>query len=132
MGNKSNLDKVGGDILGQESEPVSPEAIKEQDKLYPRDLSAEQFAVLADLHRRNLQQDTLLRLVYSIITPLLIILWIIVVINIVIADGKGLYKGCPFDLPNGVIYALLGTVTANIVGLFWVIMNYLFYHEKKS
>jgi hypothetical protein len=52
--------------------------------------------------------------------------WLTIVMLVVLADGFGTAGLIPFRLSDPVVLGLIGSTTLNIVGVFYVVVNYLF------
>ncbi|RYX81434.1 hypothetical protein EON73_04830 [bacterium] len=64
------------------------------------------------------------RKVYTNLIFTLVSMWLMLILVIVVAIGKGFLK-----YSDSVIIALIATTTANVIGLFVIVANYL-YHNK--
>jgi hypothetical protein len=71
------------------------------------------------------EQDSFERKVYAYRVFTLICFWLLAVIIIMVADGKG-----DLHYSDTVIITLLTTTTANVIGLFAIVNNYLFKTRK--
>jgi hypothetical protein len=101
--------------LPTENPPNSPDqqTIQEVQSLD----DARQRAIIA-----GLEQDREERKKYAHRIFVLICTWIGGVFAIVVAQGIG----CHFSLAEGVVLAVIGTTTVNVLGIFYIVAHYLF------
>ena len=114
------LQRLQGTIKGPSKQPTE---LGKQEESYIRGLEKRE-----DL--RDQSQDRAERRIYAKIISYLVIGWLVGVLLTIILAGFGGIFGLPFTLSNGVIFALLGTVTVNVIGLFFVVLRYLFYRTN--
>ena len=90
------------------------------------------------LENQGLRDDNAARKKYADRIFVFIAIWLFLVLLIVIVQGFSGQEGSAssfedrslFDLDSKVILMLLGTTTANVVGLFIVVARYLFPEKK--
>ena len=109
----------------------------EKEKLLPSDEEEQEFFADHDYYPRyttnreerdwirtkGLADYIKMRRRYGNVILFLTFLWIIAVLAVVFMQGYSV-KG--FALPDSVLMLLLGTTTANVIGLFIIVANYLF------
>ncbi len=74
----------------------------------------------------GLKQDILQRRTFAPKLYVLTCVWLVLVLGIVVLQGFSEGRFHFFRLSDGVLIALLGTTTINVVGLFYVVAKYLF------
>lgn len=97
-------------------------------------LTAEEL-YLEEMRRLQLQdyrQDVEARKGYANKLFILIAVWLAAILAILIAVGFGQVGGLTFKLSDPVLLALIGSTTATVIGLFLVVVNYLFPQRAKS
>ncbi len=118
---------------------LSPRAIThtpgEDTSLETETLEREQLRIELEKLRVELdsvRQDIRQRKAFAPKLYVLTCIWLILVIGIVLLQGfsEGHYH--LFRLSEGVLIALLGTTTVNVVGLFYVVAKYLFPENSVS
>jgi CHASE2 domain-containing sensor protein len=91
---------------------------------------------LQSLEIRDRSQNIALRKIFAWCLFAVLIFWLSVVIYIVIASGSSCLiifsSAIAFHLSDSVIIALLTTTTANVIGFFYVVTNYLFPKTEKA
>lgn len=75
-------------------------------------------------------QDRQERKKYALLISILVMSWLFCVLATIVLAGFGGILGFTFALSDGVILALLGTVTVNVIGLFYVVIRHLFPKRK--
>jgi len=80
----------------------------------------------ARLEITNKRQDIKLRKGFGIAIFVLACIWLLFIGFVILIQGFGGICGYSFSLGQGVILALVGTTTVNVLGLFYVVTNYLF------
>lgn len=77
---------------------------------------------------KGLQQDTSERKRYALAFFLLSCVWILVITAILMLQGFGSFwfGRFPFKLSESVILAVIGSTTANVIGILLVVAKYLF------
>jgi fatty acid desaturase len=80
----------------------------------------------ARLENQNKRQNINFRKGFSIAIFVLGCLWLAFIALVIIFQGFGKFRGGSFNLSQGVMLALIGTTTVNVLGLFYVVTNYLF------
>jgi hypothetical protein len=80
----------------------------------------------ARLEVRNKRQNISLRKGFGISIFVLGCLWLAFIGFVIFIEGIGEICGRSFSLPQPVLLALIGTTTVNVLGLFYVVTNYLF------
>lgn len=75
----------------------------------------------------DLRQDIKLRKRFAWAGYWMSIGWLIAILHIIISDGLHLWS---FSLSDSVLLALIGTTTANVLGVLYIVMRYLF--DKKG
>lgn len=109
----------------------------EKEKLLPSDAEEQEFFADPDyyplyttnreerdwIRTKGLADYIKMRRWYGIVILVLTFLWIIAVLVVVFMQG---YSAYGFALPDSVLMLLLGTTTANVIGLFIIVANYLF------
>ena len=80
----------------------------------------------ARLEVKNKRQNISLRKGFGIAIFVLGCLWLAFIGFVVFVEGIGEICGRSFNLPQAVVLALIGTTTVNVLGLFYVVTNYLF------
>src|SRR3989442_15955816 len=80
----------------------------------------------ARLEVTNKRQNISLRKGFGISIFVLGCLWLAFIGVIIFIEGIGEICGRSFSLPQPVLLALIGTTTVNVLGLFYVVTNYLF------
>ena len=98
-----------------ENPPQNPDLETTQEELSLE--SAHRRAVIA-----GLEQDTEERKKYAHRIFVLICIWIGCVFLIVAAQGIGYH----FSLAEGIVLAVIGTTTVNVLGIFYIVAHYLF------
>ena len=82
------------------------------------------------LHVQNLSQNINLRRRFAWLLFVVLVLWLLLIVYIVVGTGAGCLiffsHQTEFHLSDAVIIALITTTTANIIGFFYVVTNYLF------
>lgn len=122
------------DILDALSPTVSEPSPKiEQDE---KILSEENYLLQAQVDQikedlADQKQDREERKKYGVIITSIVIVWLICVVSFILISGFGHIGQHKFQLSDGVLLAILGTFTANIVGLFIVVIRYLFHRPKQ-
>ena len=101
-------------VQAQEPGPPSPEA-DEVEKVY---VDAERALKLKDLGNQISQRES-----YAFRVFVLLCVWLIGMFAVLGLQG---FKCHGFLLSDNVLLALIGGTTANVFGLFLVVMNYLF------
>ena len=71
---------------------------------------------------RGVKQDTEERKTYANKIFKLICVWLLAVFGILVAQGSD----CGFELSDAVLLALIGGTTANVLGIFIIVAQYLF------
>lgn len=98
---------------------------EEQESVSQR--TQEEFTDLERQHRkeelRGKQQDREERKRYADLIFKLICYWLIAVFGLLLVQGQDWFH---FELSNGVLLAVVGSTTANVLGIFWLVANYLF------
>ncbi len=112
---------------------LSPRAITsapgEDTSLETQTLERDQLRVDIEKLRAELdsfKQDIRQRKTFAPKLYALTCLWLVLVIAIVLLQGFSDGRYHFFHLADGVLIALLGTTTVNVVGLFYVVAKYLF------
>jgi hypothetical protein len=94
-------------------------------------LAEKEFEALEIARRKTivagLQDDLLARRTWGNRIFLLLVAWLIAVFVVVVCQGFGLLG---FHLSDSVLITLITTTTANILGLGYVVANYLFPKNK--
>ena len=105
-------------LVGVSAEP-EPETEREKEDLDTQRLQAE----LA-----GLRQDTAERKRYASRFYYLSCAWIVIITLILLLQGFGSFwfGKCPFKLSEAVVLAVIGSTTANVLGILFVVANYLF------
>jgi len=79
------------------------------------------------LELEDLAQNLKLRRKFARRVFLLTSLWLAVVVVIILLAGfRATYKSHQFQLADSVLLALIGSTTANILGIFVIVVHYLF------
>ncbi len=113
------------DILASAQPEANPLSTKEVAFYEARTLAAKLEAL--ELENTQLKNDIEDRKSYAGKIFILICLWLFAVLLIVVVVGcKGM------TLSDTVLVALITTTTINVLGLFLVVANYLFYRAKKE
>ena len=77
----------------------------------------------------NLKQDIALRKSFALGIAIFVIVWFLIVLAIVASDGFRMrVDGHDFVLANSIILALIGSTTANVIGILLIVVHYLFPH----
>lgn len=92
-------------------------------------LQAQSDKLTEDL--KDQSQDRSERKKYGWIITGIVSVWLLSVLGVILISGFGEFRGKAFHLSEGVLLALLVTVTANIVGLFVMVIRYLFHRPNK-
>jgi hypothetical protein len=81
----------------------------------------------------GLRQDTAERKMYARHFFILSCAWICIITAILLLQGFGSfwYGRFPFKLSEPVVLAVIGSTTVNILGILYVVANYLFPNVKK-
>ena len=77
---------------------------------------------LKELDVKNKAQEISMRKVYASIIFAFVFLYMIAVFVIIFMSGFN----NSFDMDNSILITLLGTTTANVLGLFAIVVNYIF------
>ena len=104
--------------------PRQPDALTDQeDKLIDRERRSEETKKLR-LKNRELNQNISERKRYADRVYWLVGTCLIALFALVLVQGWSVYTG--FQIPDNVFIALITSATANVVGLFIVVVKYLF------
>lgn len=76
-----------------------------------------------DLTRKNKNQNIDLRKHFSWATYGLLVGWLLLVLSIVVLSG---FKALGFELAENVLITLLVSSSANVIGMFFLVLKYLF------
>lgn len=93
------------------------------------DLLLEQVRT-AQLQNQSLSDDIKGRKGYATKLFCLIVAWLIGIFIVLLLSGFGGVCGHTFKLSDAVLLALIGSTTATVLGLFIVVVNYLFPQRK--
>ena len=74
----------------------------------------------------GIKQDRKQRGAFSMRIFLFVCVYMVLALAILCLSG-----GCVFEISDTVLIAMLTTTTANVIGLFVVVANYLFHHKGK-
>ena len=104
---------------------VVPEVVSQTPALENEDTRAEKRFLLTEqaLKLRELEQNIDARKCYAFRLFVLICVWLLSILGILIATG---FDHCPFHLSDAVLLGLIGGTTATVLGLFLVVVKYLF------
>lgn len=114
------LDKIIEKKHEEQSVGISAE---KEDQLFQEDSEATKQKLI----NRRYELETRLKRRYARRLFRLLRWWSITVFVLLFVDG---FDVGLFDLSDGVLITLLGTTTANIIGLFFVVARYLFPDSK--
>lgn len=103
----------------------------EEDKLTQLAASDAEYSQKEELKQRikDLEQNRAERKKFATLLFQLIIGWLIAIGLILFAQGMGYFMVWKFTLSEGVMLALIGGTTVNVLGLFLVVVKYLFKAE---
>lgn len=104
---KSLSSITGDEVKGAQDQPDAQTAIE-----------------LSRAHLEGLRQDIGERKKYAHRIFVLICFWLAAVFLLLVADG--LSNIDLFVLPEGVILAIIGSTTLNVLGIFYIVTHYLF------
>jgi len=113
--------------------PSAPDPRTEVE-LLAQELNQKRFELRhKELELTNFDQDIKLRKRFAVALFCVLLFWIFVIIYIVLCSGAGrmVFAGTKFYLSDTVIITLITSTTANIVGFFLVVTNYLFRDKKE-
>lgn len=82
-----------------------------------------------ELELENLTQNIQLRKLYAGLLFSVLVFWIFVIMYVVLSTASGCQMLMPrvgFHLSDAVVITLITTTTANVVGFFFAVTNYLF------
>ena len=106
---------------------VEADNFQSQESDLDSDAIAEQMRVAnlatVTISNRELEENIELRKKYGIAVFCLLCVWVTAVLGTVIASG---WEECPLDVEDNVLIALIAGVSVNIIGLFAVVVNFLF------
>ncbi len=111
--------------IGEAEQAVDENDLYEANRESPFQTLKRQDVEIADLI-----QDRKERKLFARVITVFVSLWLILVLLVVVIDGLGGICQYTFSLSTGVVLALLGTVTVNVIGLFYVVARYLFHRPK--
>jgi hypothetical protein len=103
-----------------------------EDKLMPFDFNIAHAQLDIDVRKERLEsdrQDREERKQYAIRVYYLISFFFVAVLCIVAASAV---ESIPFSLSDNVLIALLTTSSANVIGLFMIVMKYLFRNDERA
>lgn len=88
-----------------------------------------------DLAKRKTELDGIIqdqeqRKEYADKIFLLIVWWLIAIFLILVCQGLGAWTG--FKLSDKVLVTLIGGTTINVLGIFAIVANYIFYRKNKK
>jgi hypothetical protein len=103
----------------------------DEDKLVQLAESGAEYSQKEELKQRikDLEQNRTERKKFATLLFQLIIGWLIAIGLILFAQGMGYFAFWKFELSEGVMLALIGGTTVNVLGLFLVVVKYLFKAE---
>ena len=109
--------------------PVDEDAKLEEDEFVAEAQRLELERQKADLESHK--QDTVLRGKFTRRIFALIVVWLVVVLVIVLFEGfHTTICAHNFQLSDNVLLALIGSTTANVLGVFIIVVHYLFPDAK--
>ncbi len=109
--------------------PVDETAKLEEDEFVAEAKQLELDRQKADLESRI--QDTKLRGRFTRRIFVLIVVWLVVVLVILLFEGfHATVRAHNFQLSDNVLLALIGSTTANVLGVFIIVVHYLFPETK--
>ena len=122
-------------IRGREAVPTEADALTAEEteelahtsRSHQLEISAKIVALekqIAELRSYNLDVDERRRFALRVFR--LTCAWLTIVMLVVLANGFGTACLIRFRLSDSVVLGLIGSTTANIVGVFLVVVNYLF------
>lgn len=85
----------------------------------------------AEIQNDILEQDKNERKRYAFNIYSLICAWLVCIFIVISWQGFGTFGPNPFHLSDSVILALVGSTTINVLGLFVIVVNYLFKQNDK-
>jgi hypothetical protein len=113
-----------GFSLGEVSVDIpKPEITGASDEKAQKEFESFRQKQLHEQAMKGGQLDLSLRGAFTWIIFGLVLIWLFFVGGVIVAAG---FKWNAFTISDAVLLGLLGTTTANIVGLFLVVTNYLF------
>jgi hypothetical protein len=74
----------------------------------------------------GLTQDTAERKRYALCFFVLACVWIAVITAVLLLQGFGFFCKWPFKLSEPIVLAVIGSTTVNVLGILYVVANYLF------
>ena len=98
------------------------------DELYQQEIDAHEKEKKR-LENISLKQDIYLRRKYAGRIYTLIVFWLVAVFILIILSGFGAVFGW-FKLSTTVLTTIVGGTTINVLGIFYIVANYLFYRPK--
>jgi hypothetical protein len=104
------------------TETSCDDEIKDEERFFEkgqRDYEQE----IKDAELVSLKQDIDLRRKFAWAGYWMNIGWLVAILLIIVSAGFHFYR---FGLPDSVLLALIGTTTANVLGVLYIVMRYLF------
>ena len=115
--------------LDREKERLNKKRLaKKPDELYQQEIDAQEKEKKR-LENKGLEQDIEQRKEYAAKIYTLIVFWLVAVFILITLSGVGAAFGW-FKLSTTVLTTIIGGTTINVLGIFYIVANYLFYRSK--
>ena len=110
--------------------PESPSQHLDETSIFANQRYREGEERIQDLTQNRTERKRYADRIYKLVTTWLIFISVVIVLHGITIQGPGTFVRKGLNLSDDIVLALIGGTTLNVLGLFFVVLKYLFHRES--